>query len=197
MNRSKSSEPQTGRQVEWASHQGSMQQEGEKRRRRGQRGRRADRGSGSTSPPCAACMPGPGRVVGRDSHTGLRGRAWSGHRHSPSARLLLPDLVTPLPQGSCEWHHHERPPPTLETWVPSLPPALWICLSNVHEAALALHQLWTALCSHAEAPACSPPVPSPSGPAHRPQPRLLAVVPVILLAQERPAAHLSSVASTA
>ena len=26
----------------------------------------------------------------------------------------------------CEWHHHEHPPPTLETWVPSLPLALWI-----------------------------------------------------------------------
>ena len=29
-NRSESSEPQTGREVEWASHQGSMKQEGVK-----------------------------------------------------------------------------------------------------------------------------------------------------------------------
>lgn len=95
----------------------------------------------------------------------------------------------------CEWHHHEHPPPTLETWVPSLPRPCGFC--HVHEAALALHQLWTALLrGHTQGPAWSPPVRSPSGPAHSPPSHLLTVAPVILPAQETRAAHLSSVVST-
>lgn len=139
---------------------------GSKEKEEGKRSRRVDRALAPSALSESHVHARPWASCGKRQPHRPQQEGWSGHRHTPSARLLLSDLVTPLPQGSTPVNGTTMTPTShAEPGVPSSPRPCGFCLSNVHEAALssissglhccaATHTLWTSASLLAQAPEC-------------------------------------------